>query len=245
MTKAMNKIILLQAFFAFYFQYSFAQSMSVDSLSTNQNDKVHVGIYIMPTFSFNIGKKIVPIFYDVADCNCSVSHYDLKETGNIGYNIGFEVETKKILKKISFSFGMDLEFFRYSGTAEEISQTFWYPYQQYGPVKIEYFYQDYFINVPILVHRLIFINNAKRLKILFGASVGAFLKEKNSSWRSANEYNWFGDKSKSTEFVIAGIDYFLANKLLLNFGLRFTSQINTTPEGRRFASTGLKVGIFF
>ncbi len=99
----MKKIFLLQIFIVFYLQYSYGQNSSVDSSTTNQIEKVHVGFYIMPASTFNLGNKIVPGFYDAADCFCRYEYSDIKEAERISYTAGFEMESIKIFKKISFS----------------------------------------------------------------------------------------------------------------------------------------------
>jgi hypothetical protein len=241
----MKKLSLLTVFIFICFQLSYGQKTASDSLRTNPHNKIQFGFYITPTYSFNSGKKIVPHFYDGADCNCGYTYNDLKESGDIGYNIGIEVETKEIWKRIFMSFGIDVSYFQYSGTGEAIYYSFWFP-QYNGPSPIEYSYQDYFIDFPILVHYSFFRNNTKRLNIFLGPSPGLFLKERNSGWAptKVNEYNWRNDE-KAAAFIITGIDCFFGKKTLLNLGFRITSQLATTPKGRRLTSAGIKVGILF
>lgn len=245
----MKTLFLLTAFIFIWFQFSNGQQIVSDSSKKNPPDKVRFGIYITPSFSFNIGEKIVPSFHDGADCNCGYSYSDQKESGKIGYNVGFEIETKKISKKIFISTGLYLEYFNYTGTAIGTSYFFWSNPQVGEPHLINYSYKDYFINLPVLVHRLFFINNTNRFNMFIGPAMGFFLNEINSGNANINEYNWTGigkgNGGGIAVFGITGIDYFIGKENLLNLGLRFTSQLNTTPQGRRLASLGIKTGIYF
>lgn len=241
----MKKIILLQIFFAFCFQYAFCQDTTVIS-SVNQQKKVRFGVYAMPTFSLNIGKKIVPKFYDSADCSCAYFFENLKETVNIGFSFGLEVEIKKFTKRLSLSTGINLDLFYYSGTGNEIFHSFWTTPPSFSdPYKIDYSYKDYFLVFPFTLHHSLFNGEPSKMDVVFGVSGAIFLGEsiiKAIDQRSLLEF----EKSfQSAIFGNTGIDYFFGKRRLWNLGSRITSQLTSTPEGRRLASAGIKAGIFF
>ena len=243
----MKKVFLLKIFFIFCFRFSLGQSVSVDSVSINQNNKWHVGVYFMPTYGYNIGKKVYPEPFSINSDQTNFSDFQsLKEKKGIGYNVGFEIESKKVLKKLSLSLGLNLENFSYTGKGEVTNYDYMYlPPQVSGPFPITYSYKDNFINLPILCHYLLFINKTNRLNVLLGGSGSYFYRETNSGYEGNEFEYWHGKDYYLTVFGIAGIDYFYGKKFLLNLGFRISSQITTTPNDRRLASIGIKVGLFY
>lgn len=241
----MKKIVVLLLFIALYLKPCYSQNISSDSSATNQKMKVKIGFYVMPTYSFNSGKKVVPRFYDGSDCNCGHSFSNTKETGNMGYVIGVEVESKKISKTISISGGISFATYNYSGTATETFYHFFVIADVDEPRLIKYSYTDYFVQLPVLVHYELLTTKASRLHALLGVSGEFFLNESNSG--GVNHYGDDEFNGNNTSFLLAttGIDYFYGKKTLLNVGFRFSTQLNKTPLGRRLGYAGVKAGVFF
>ena len=242
----MKKNSLFLSLFILCFLFSSGQNSSVDSVSIRHDNKWHVQVYFMLTNSFNIGHKIYPYLYDNNTFGV-YSYKDFKESSGIGYNIGFEIESKKILKKLSLGFGLYLERFYYTGTTQRRWWNNWPPAYVSDPALVTYFYKDYYINLPVLCHYILFNKKSNRLNALLGASVAYFLSEYNSRTHFENEYIdvWGVKKNRFTSSGIAGIDYYFGKKLLFNLGLRFSAQLIKTPTDRRLASIGIKAGFSF
>ncbi len=217
---------------------SIGQEVKVDSTSTVKAQKVCIGFYFAITSSFNTGNKINPYWHN-DDYTAYTEYYNHKETAGNGFVVGFEIESKEILKNLTFCSGLYLESFRYTGTCEAIQHVLSQTTETYT---LEYYYNDDYLNIPVSLRYSIKQNNG-RFCILLGPSISYFINEDNSS-RYFKEY----DETDAQHFgasAIARLDYYFGKDGNIEIGLRGCTQLSNTLYGRRMASVGLKFGLFF
>lgn len=238
------KNFILFLFFAGLLFESFGQSLTLDTISKGTHDRIYFGIYFMPLLSINSGKKVVPVFNEGFDVTNHYSFKDIKETIGVGYSRGFEIEIRTV-KKIYLGLGGSFDYYHYTGSAlATVYNYFYVPPQISGPFYINYSFKSYFFGLSLGAHYHYFINKLNLLNFSLAASGNNLIEEKNSNFLAVNSHEYLFKKERTT-FGIIGVDYFYGHKILLNLGLRISSQMGTTPHGRQLTSAGFKVGIFY
>ncbi|MBI4945713.1 MAG: hypothetical protein HY840_04850 [Bacteroidetes bacterium] len=246
--------ILVYVFCFFYLLQTDAFSQEINipegsNLDTSlakgsKENRWRVGFYFSPTASFNLGEKIFPFNYDPADCNCYKTFDKIKEQPRVGYKLGFQIQSKKISRKLFINIGLNAEVFHYMGTTTITHYENKYPYTTRS-YSSDYVYLDLFLHLPVKMNYQIYLKKNRLLNFNVGISGSTFFRENGNS-----EYDAFPPhyiKHNWALFGIMGIDIlkYTKRKHILQCGPEFNCEINQSPLGRRFASAGIKFGILF
>jgi len=227
----LTKKHVLQSIFLLFSLISFGQDVKVDSTVQVETQKVRFGFYIASTYSYNNGDQQHP-HYPGKGYSIYNTYDNCHETGESGFVLGFEIETKDVEKNVTFCTGIFIERFHYSGTCETTIHN--YGNTTAGPPS-QYYYANDYLNLPGLL-RYSIKHSKNRYCIQFGASVNYFIGEQSPTYEFTSE--------KLGTSLIGGFDFFTGKKSNIVLGLRGCTQLNSTPSGRRMASVGLKFGVY-
>lgn len=259
----------------FYSSFLVFAQEKTDSSSSETENKWRIAVYFSPTTSFNMGKKRIPPYYYGPDYNPSQGYlvytsynyksFNHREHRQLGYNFGFDIVSPNFLNKVvSLSAGFKFESFYYTGVAdcERTTWEIWTLVPDSSKIlKVDtlkdyynYYFMDRFITLPLSLNICFFQNEKQKILIQAGSSIGFFFEEKNSNLLEYNEYKGGSTSSRSSgvnpKFGTIGIAYFrkLGKKEKspsVTFAPNFTFEWDTSPRGRKLASTGIRFGILF
>jgi hypothetical protein len=109
---------------------------------------------------------------------------------------------------------------------------------------MNYYFDDYFLSAPLMLQSQLFLKHFRGLNAHVGVA-GAYAMIYTSSKSSMLEYRWRNSATYSqfSAFGVCGLDYYFGHNPIVSFGVEGKVQLDTTPQGRRLTSAGIKIGI--